>query len=116
MPSRCSTLKGKVSSRLICKSPLLSFGFSFRKGSGDEGAGVGSSWVASPLRPELSQLKLCPPRSQEATALPSSAISSCPFPSLGLSVPISVWKITKRSPGEGFPVVRGVGVEAILEG
>lgn len=116
MPSRCSTLKGKVSSRLICKSPLLSFGFSFRKGSGDEGAGVRSSWVASPLCPELSRLKLCPPRSQEATALPSSAISSCPFPSLGLSVPISVWKITKRSPGEGFPVVRGVGVEAILEG
>lgn len=75
MPSRSSTLKGKVSSRLICKSPLLSFGFSFRKGSGDEGAGVGFSWVASPLRPEFSQLKLCPLRSQEATALPNSAIS-----------------------------------------
>lgn len=81
MPSRCSTLKGKASSRLICKSLLPSVWFFFPKGSGDKGAGVGSMWVAAQalLCPELSTLRQCPPRSQEAMALPSSASSWCPL-------------------------------------
>lgn len=88
MPSRCSTLKGKVSSRLICKSPLSSIlVFPFSKASGTEGTGVGSGRVAaqSPL-----------PRTQ-----PGSAIARCPFPSLRRSAPTSVRKCTgsMRSPG-----------------
>lgn len=69
---------------------------------------VGCSPGSSPT-----QLGQCLARSQEGTALPSSAIAQCPpFPSLGPSVPISVWKCigSVGSPGVGFPVV-GVGLE-----
>lgn len=115
MPSRCLTLKGKVSLRLICKFPLpfvlvfLSPKVQVVSELGE--VRVGCRPVSYPTQ-RLASSGSDWPGARRALPCPAQPSLGVPSPLWDLVSPISVWKCmgSVGSPGVIFPVVE-VGLE-----
>ena len=116
MPSRCSTLKGKVSSRLICKSlHLLLWLFSSRRLRGQMDWGRDMGMVAqSPLLPRTQVGSGQEPGPSSCPVQPSFDLPSTSWASGSLFVGKCARNV--GSPGEDFPVVKEEVVGAEVGG